>query len=180
MAKSQPDFKALFYSSLGGEAAPIRYSLRSDSNFHHDVVFLSSLIHDARVKNQGVLPVDGVLAIELNRDCWELDYTRVDNALELHVADSRLELRGVRSVGWRLCVEDGREPWVDSFEVSRRRQMSKPQGFSIRLTGDEWRFVASMPAHDWSVELVDLECPYLWSQRHGPNGGEGSTERIIE
>jgi hypothetical protein len=181
MAKGQPDFKALFYSSLGGDVAPIRYSLRSDSNFHHDVVFINSLIHDARVKNPGVMPVEGVLAIELNRDCWELGYTpRADGASELHVADARLELKGVRSVEWRLCGEEGRDPWIDGFEVRRRRRLDDRQGFSIRLSDSDWWFVASMPAEDWSVELVDLECPYLWSRRYGPNAGWTSTERIIE
>jgi hypothetical protein len=43
-----PDFTALFFASLGARSKPILYELRDGPEMLHDLVFLSSLIHDAR------------------------------------------------------------------------------------------------------------------------------------
>jgi hypothetical protein len=74
MGKPQLDFAALFNESLGGSPEPIRYKLRDGPCLLHDIAFLNSLIHDARVLNPSADNKSGKISVQLNRDCWELGW----------------------------------------------------------------------------------------------------------
>jgi hypothetical protein len=68
----QPDFGADFYAD---NAAPIRYHANRYrlGNFRHDIVYLSSYIHDAEVRLDELRLRRKSLVIPLNRARWELD-----------------------------------------------------------------------------------------------------------
>jgi hypothetical protein len=164
MAKVPPDFTKLFFDALGGVAEPVRYPLRSGPCLLHDVAFLSSLLHDARVTNPRVDPVDGVLVVRLNRDCWELGLVKKDNSSELHVAASTLTCRGVRSVTWLLPEGGEPEPWLDYVWMDDDYRTKKQCGFFLK--GHDWHCRIVLVEREWSVVLEDQETPYLWSAGH--------------
>lgn len=67
---TQPDFGQFFHTDVW---TPVRYELREGANLRHDVVYLSSYLHDARFRPKEML-FDGVhkqLRIPLERDTWE-------------------------------------------------------------------------------------------------------------
>jgi hypothetical protein len=164
MAKVPPDFTQLFFDALGGVAEPIRYALRSGPCLLHDVAFVSSLLHDARVLNPRVDAVDGVLVVRFNRDCWELGAVHQQDSSELYVADSTLTCRGVRAVTWHLPKNDGKEPWLDYVWLDDAYRTEEQ--FSFFLKGHDWHCRIVLGANEWSVTLEDKETPYLWSARH--------------
>lgn len=166
MAKYQPDFNAIFTDALGGPPEAIRYELRDGPCLPHDLAFLSSLLHDARVLNPGDGPNDGVLAIETNRDCWELGYTKHERSLELHIADSVLTCAGVASVSWRLGETPAEQPWINYLWIDRSYREHDAEQFQLLLAGEDWECDAMLKRDEWSVELRDREIPYLWSERH--------------
>lgn len=168
--KVPPDFTKLFFDTLGGVAAPIRYPLRDGPCLLHDVAFLSSLLHDARVLNPRADAVDGVLVVRFNRDCWELGQIQTEGSSELYVANSTLTCRGVRSVTWRF-LDSVKEPSLNYVWMDDAYRTEKLFNFSLK--GDEWHCRILLSEGEWSVVLEDEETPYLWSVRHAewPDAG---------
>ncbi len=165
MAKTQLDFSALFYESLGGSPEPVHYKLREGPCLPHDIVFLNSLIHDARVKNPGVDDSNGNLSIHVNRDCWELGYTRNQDGLELHIADALINIDGVISCRWILTDDPIAEPWIDYLWFDRSYRSHDIANFQIFLVGEHWECSLVLDREAWSLEMRDQETPYLWSSR---------------
>ncbi len=165
MAKSQIDFSALYFDSLGGPPEPIRYELRDGSCLLHDIAFLNSLIHDARALNPNANATDGKFALQINRDCWELGYTKHGIGLELHIADSTLDFTGVDSVLWRFDQPDP-EPWVDYLWVDRLYRTHRSKTFHLILANETWECAICLNRDEWSATMQDREMPYLWSSRN--------------
>lgn len=63
----QPDFDAMFYRKQPWE----EFALRPGANWHHDVIFMSSLLHDAKFCREDVRLTRHRCHIGLVRDCWE-------------------------------------------------------------------------------------------------------------
>lgn len=155
MKKSPPDFTKLFFDSLGGVPAPIRYPLRPGPCLLHDLTFLSSLLHDARVLNPYSNAVDGAFKMRFNRDCWELGFKNN----ELHIANLTLTCHGFRSVSWDI-PEAVKEPWLDYLWLDEACHTEKPFRFFLR--GERWHCNVLLQK-GWSVLFEDEEKPYLWS-----------------
>jgi len=162
MEKLQPDFTKLFFDALGGDPAPIRYPLRQGPCLLHDVAFLSSLLHDARVYNPRADAGDGKLDVRFNRDCWELGFVEKANSSELHIADCVLRFRGVQSVEWITSTQVD-EPWLSHVWVTDGYRNDSQ--FTFYLKGEDWQCDIDLDADDWSIILEDTESPYLWSAR---------------
>src|SRR4051812_18405754 len=97
----QPDFFQLFRETFAGPPRKIRYEIRTtDSNMYHDVVFLSSLIHDARFRLADVRLKRGRLTIPLERDCWEVPLAEAGGRTEQHVARAELVIGPVVTSEW--------------------------------------------------------------------------------
>ena len=96
---NQPDFTRLFRETFGSRPKPLTYALREAPDLLHDLAFLTSLIHDARVLSQAIAAEDDRLVIPIERDCWELGLSS-DNAL--HTVESKLTFSGVASGEWRM------------------------------------------------------------------------------
>jgi hypothetical protein len=159
---NQPDFQALF---LGlGESGPRRlsYSARFDSCIRHDLQFLASLVHDARLQRQNVVQRGERISIAIERDCWELG---IEPDGDLYVAPAVLRAAPVRRVEWRLLDSIGREPdtelsIVDLYpaEDFYDRELSS---FTLVLDGGGWSCRLLLDREEPSVELVDRQKPVL-------------------
>ncbi|HAV61350.1 MAG TPA: hypothetical protein DCY13_03190 [Verrucomicrobiales bacterium] len=164
MTHTQPDFSSIFHQTFAALNGPVRYCIRQDGNLLHDLAFLSSLTHDARILSRDVLPEKGAITIALNRDCWERGYTKHERSLELHVADSALHLTGVQKVRWRYTNQVTGQPWLDYLWIDRR--FRRKSQFEFYLIGEHWRCTITLAGDDWTIRLIDAEMPYLWSFRN--------------
>jgi hypothetical protein len=151
----QPDFQALFFSYFGPEPRRRRYELRfGTSNVHHDLVFLSSLLHDARFRRAAVRRRGNKITIPLERDTWEVGL----DLSKLHYIGSRLTIDGVESVEWRFRepivprVED--ELWILNLSLHRAKREDDHLRFT--LVGDGWEFETLLNEDTAAVLMQDV------------------------
>lgn len=161
-ADSQPNFGQWFGRDT---PLPINYRLRNEPNFEHDLAYISSYIHDARLYRQRMSLKNGELLIPINRDAWELGYTERGDGIELHIADSLLRMSEVVRVTWRFSAVDlieASELWISKFHASDRHYRVGARRGYLMLTGENWRLAIEFK-HEWEmqVSLEDQETPYL-------------------
>ena len=161
----QPDFQKLFFDHFGKVPRKVSYSVRQNSNRYHDLVFLSSLIHDARFKMSKVTMRGKRLSIPINRDCWELGIDRGDGSVGLYTADSLLTISPVHSVQW--CFSHGlrterKELWIADLWLD---QPTDNETRDLVIDGHEWSCVLTLRDEDIRVKLKDAETPSLHSER---------------
>lgn len=165
---NQPDFRGIWKTYFSQQTDGVQFNVRLDSNFQHDVVFLSSLLHDARFK----MPFNGVaggeIKFSLNRDCWERGYTDKPKGLELHVTDSMLHISGVLKVETKFPSAAGEdELWLDYLWIDEDYRLPNHDGFTLSMVGNNWRVILVIDKENAAIRLADLGPPYLYSERHG-------------
>lgn len=92
-----PDFSRLFFRR---RRAKLCVTSSSGGNYRHEVVFLSSYLHDATFRTRDLIVRSDVLRLPLDRDCWEYGLTQPDGSLYLYSCPSELTIRGVRRLQW--------------------------------------------------------------------------------
>ncbi len=163
---NQPDFSELFRSHFGGDPKAVIYELRSGPNMLHDLAFMSSLTHDARVVPKKLNQSDSNLFVPLERDCWELGYTEKDNSLELHIVESLLYVKACKSIKWTGVENLEEEYWIDYLWISEDYRIYEAEIFNVTLAGHDWKLIISVDKEEFLIELQDQEVPYLYSEKH--------------
>lgn len=159
----QPDFSDIFAAYFGGVPRKVRYGVRYYPNRLHDIVFLSSLIHDARFKVLQVHLRGKRLVIDIERDCWEL--ARRDSN-ELYIPKSRLIFSPVDSVEW--CFKNGfdlagTELWINTIFLD---PLERKDFSNFIIKGDHWSCIVKLSDKFFRILLQDQEIPYLYSEIH--------------
>ncbi|HDZ21093.1 hypothetical protein LCGC14_0094630 [marine sediment metagenome] len=158
----QPDFTDLFNTYFASTSRPICYEVRRDANRGHDLVFLSSLVHDARFPRDAVSLDGQTLTIPMDRDRWE-DF-REKNALWSVAAT--LTIGGVVSHEWRLTGDgppsaDDAEFCLRDLYIGEREFRADDDAtptFPLILTGCfEWELAIELDKRTWSIRLADAE-----------------------
>ena len=160
----QPDFQKLFYEHFGGVPRKVTYSIRQDSNGGHDLIFLESLIHDARFKMSDVVLHGKRLKITVNRDCWELGMVEHKDSTELYVANSKLTICQVCSIEWRIphgMKMEETELWIRSMSLTPPTHDNKR---NMMINGHGWSCVVMLNDDDVTIRLADQETPHLYSE----------------
>jgi hypothetical protein len=169
--KKQPDFTKLFREYFGNTPKRVTYTLRQEPNRLHDLVFLLSLIHDARFQRKDIVLRGKRLILPIERDCWELGLGDHAASMELYVARSRLIVSPVTAIRWSLCqdatVAPDDELWIDHVWLDDR---SKNVVDRLIISGSTWDCTITGPEDDLTVRLEDVETPYLYSERHKGRG----------
>ena len=170
---NQPDFTKLFFDCFGDKPRKVQYQLRRPPQTRHDLVFLSSLIHDARFGMRDVTRKGRILSIRINRDCWEIpmvEHAVPPASCELHIAKSRLELTRVKRISWRMPRKQrgttDRELLILDLHLDENWFCSGGSCFDFVILGDVWKCVIDLGRDEWSVCLHDEEAPRLWSKRN--------------
>jgi len=166
MTTAQPNFTKLFYETFASGCHPIKYSIRNYANCLHDLAFMSSLVHDARVRDMPAVAENGTIQIPLNRDCWELGYTEHGNSSELHVADALLCFEGVKSINWQIAKKPEGETWIDFLWLDPAWRDRRRKHFAFYIVGEDWKCTITLSQDQWKIVLCDQEEPYLWSARN--------------
>jgi hypothetical protein len=181
MGKSrQPDFFHLFRETFAGPPRKVRYEIRTgDSNMYHDVIFLSSLVHDARFRLADVRLKRGRLTIPLERDCWEIPLAEAEGRIEQRVARAELVIGPVVESEWTsdpLCdLEKPGHPGDDDEECLLYLWVERPS-FDDSDTGRVIlkcaysRWTLTVAEEGMAIRLRDLEVP-----RPRPAQGDQST-----
>lgn len=163
--RKQPDFQKLFFSHFGDKPRKVTYTIREDSNRYHDLIFLSSLIHDARFRREAVKLRGKRLTIPINRDCWELGIVDHADSHELHCADARLDISLVVNIEWRFDhgseFSPSAELWIEEFWLVRETD----ETMKVTMGGFDWGSVITVRDEDLVIKLRDLEIPYLYSEK---------------
>ena len=164
--KQQPDFQTLFFDYFGATPRKIVYQIRQDSNCHHDIVFLTSLIHDARFKRSDFRLRGKRLTVNMNRDCWELGFVEGNLGSELYIADTRLSVSEVISIEWSFGNEfdmtDSTELWITDIWLDPH---SHHDSRRLTLAGHGWSCNMMLSDENITIKLSDKEVPYLYSQK---------------
>ena len=167
--KKQPDFKKLFYDHFGGTPQKVTYSVRSDSNRFHDMVFLNSLIHDSRFKREKIQQRGTRLIIPINRDCWEIPLVHRDKPSrhsELHIANAQLTIAPVLQIAWSyrhgIKFLNKTELWIQNIWLNRQ---DNEETATLALNGFDWNCALTVNTDNLVIKLQDLEIPCLFSKK---------------
>jgi hypothetical protein len=161
LAVGQPDFQALFFDHFGQTPARQRYELRFGTHhLHHDVVFLSSLLQDARLSRAAVRGRRGMVVIAAERDTWELGSLVLPGAPPLHHCPCRITVGGVAGVEWdfdREVPDIDAELWLSRVRLERRQRGA--DGMSLLLEGAAWCLRLAVHPAKASVVMQDAREP---------------------
>ncbi len=161
-----PDFRGLFFGHLGGRKKKIRLAVRNDSNRLHDLVFLSSLIHDAHFRVAQCRVRRRALSLPILRDCWELGIqpSAVPGHADLFVTTSRLLVAPVDSLEWRVlhreCLFDEYLE-IESIYPAEDFWASDTDAFTLVLGGPYWQVRILTSHQHLRLTLTDERLPKL-------------------
>jgi hypothetical protein len=150
------DFTAIFGKR---RIEPLRFSTRRNVNYFHEVIFLSSYLHDSTFAPAELTYKDGVLVVPVQRTCWEF-WTRLRRVREeLLGCRSLLTVSGVRSMKWNRT----RLPkTVEIAGVFVGEGQCRPSGRAhLVLYSYDHRVRLELRGKDtfFDIELKDLEEP---------------------
>lgn len=162
----QPDFTRLFFDHFGGKPKKVQYEIRVGPNQMHDLIFLISLIHDARFYPRDIKVRGSRMTIPIHRDCWEIPLSERN---ELHTAKSKLLFSTVSDINWITQKLDhfgsDQELWIDFLYFDKDYRSLSKDRFTCFLSGHDWLLQFTMKQIDFKIKLQDLEMPYLYSER---------------
>jgi len=155
----QPDFQKIFFDYFGKIPRKVSYSVRQDSNRDHDLIFLGSLIHDARFMVPKVTFRRNRLLIPMNRDCWELGIDKEDGTLGLYTTESRLTIYPVCSVEWSFTHGLQMERQELGITNLWLLQPTNSENRALIIDGFDWSCKVTFPELNLHVTLKDTEIP---------------------
>ncbi|HEY4759488.1 MAG TPA: hypothetical protein VIH42_02795 [Thermoguttaceae bacterium] len=160
--KKQPDFARLFREHFDTTPAKLMYQVRQDSNRMHDIVFLSSLIHDARFRRKDLVLRNKRLVIGVERDCWELGMVDRADSKDIYLVQSRLIVSPVTEIKWGFAhgtdfaPED--ELWIHDIWIARQA-IQPGEYISLILGGFTWECILTVHEPNMTVRLQDIDIP---------------------
>ena len=167
--RAQPDFQALFFEHFGRRPRPHTYKVRfGTSNVYHDVIFLDSLVHDARLSRHSVRRQGGRVTIRLQRETWEVGTLVRKGAPPLHHVPSLLRISGVERLVWRFANRKVRG------ELSLRGAHLQPprdaEAYHFILDGYRWKLHLLLNEYRAGIVLHDTGTPRRYPVRTRSNG----------
>ena len=166
------DFQAHF-RTIGHSTRPLRYRVRSNSNFVHDIEFVNGLVHDATFRVHDISGTKRHLEVPITRIRWE---QREEVAgQQVTEALATLHFRGVSSVRWvagDICLAKGLDGHLfDKSDtaagqatcqiyrvfVAESTYSTSSSPVEVVLTGYPafWQLRIVLLPSRWSIELTD-------------------------
>ena len=158
-------------------AAPLHFRVRREScrkglGYVGDIQSLSGYLHDARFSADAVTKQGKKLSIVMERDCWELGFTRKAHSSELHIARSCRSITPVSHVRWEISDPRvfAKELWLESIYVGPCHwEKSGASELVLSAPHQSWRFCVFIADDFGRIRLDDLETPYLYSTNKASN-----------
>jgi hypothetical protein len=162
----QPDFQKLFVDYFGKTPRKVVYTVRRDSNRGHDLIFLNSLIHDARFRMSDAIVRAKCLILPVQRDCWELGLVKHADCCELYTTESAITISPVRSVKWPSVR--GRRPKGLEFCINEGFCLGKSTDDETRaliLDGQPGSCIITLLDDNITIRIEDRKIPSLDSAK---------------
>jgi hypothetical protein len=181
--KEQPDFTKLFFEHFHPTPRKVEYEIRQGVLGFHDLIFLSSLVHDARFQKRNVIYKNKRLAIPLERDCWEIPAVQKEGHNELYITNSRLMIFPVEQIEWSFSHElnfnVNTELWINHVwcDFHWTWSASAEESIPMYIYGVDWKCHLLVNEVDLKIKLHDIEIPYLYSQRKRAKIKPGSNHK---
>lgn len=158
--KKQPNFTDVFFQYFASRRDPVVYELRPDANFRHDLAFVSSLLHDARILRVNKRSRRRY-EIAVERDRWEVSRDPGDpNATPvLSAVESMLICSPVNGLVYTQtgdCDVIEPERTIDYIWVTEAYFDCASKSFELVLGGQNWRICIELPKFEFSIRLKDL------------------------
>ena len=165
----QPNFSAAFGREVPSK---LRWSVRSDSNRLHDLIYFRSYLHDARISPTQIALHRKILSLRVNRDCWELPMKETKRYRELSIADALVTLSDVSGYLWefdeehRVLAHQGKDLWITGIFWDEALQDAEGTCCLVFSGGRKtWKLKVFLDEFA-TIKLRDLEIPYLWSEKN--------------
>ena len=141
------------------EIERLEFRTRRDVNYHHDIIFLSSYLHDATFTPQDFRWEGQQLMIDVHRDCWEF-WTRIHRVRdELLGCRSRLSISGIDSLEWSVPQPAG-EVMIRSVFIGERQHIEAETAHLVILSMfPDLRIDLVGSDSFFDIELIDQEDP---------------------
>ena len=170
----QPNFQEVFFQTFIERDKPIKFSIRSDSNFLHDVQFLNSLIRDSSFELKDIITDKRTVTIPLMRDRWEVrEEVKKQNML---VVPAVLKFSKVKTVRWVIgdiqhspplsgtlvdaddSISGATKCQIDTFFVGESTYLARSGDIEVILNGypGNWQLRILLPVEGWSITLADV------------------------
>ncbi len=134
------DFTTLFAKKT---VERLDFATRRDVNYEHEIIFLSSYLHDARFRRSEVEQTNRTMRILLERDCWEF-YTRIHRTSDaLLFTPSVLEISGIDEFRWSKDPGDA-ELSIRSLFIGERQHLEQEAA----------HLVIDCPFQDLRIDLI--------------------------
>lgn len=141
------------------EIERLAFRTRRNVNYLHDVIFLSSYLHDATFSTIDFRHEGKQVVIDLHRDCWEF-WTRIHRVRdELLGCKSRLTISGVDSVDWSP-QERPDEIEINTVFVGERQHLESDTAHLVFVSAFTDIRIDILGSDDFfDIELIDQEDP---------------------
>jgi len=151
------DFTTIFAKQ---EIERLSFKTRRDVNYDHEIIFLSSYLHDASFKREDFRQQGGTITINLLRDCWEF-YTRVHRVGdELLRCRSKLSISGVDLVRWNPDSNADRMD-IKSVFIGEHQHLEEGVAHLVLISVIPYLRIDLMGTDDFfDIELLDQEDPH--------------------
>ena len=148
--QQQPNFTSIFREHFSS-SEKVFYRVRTSPNILHDVVFVTSLIHDARLTPNTVRLDETTLILPIDRDRWE-----VFDSNEILSCQSVLTITGVIRTNWVGVVDLNKELWADYLWLDEAYQDHDRTSFEFAIVGEDWRLRIEVDNREWQFSLRDV------------------------
>ena len=170
-AQLQPNFGTWFRAT---EPRRICYEIRDDANQLHDLAYLCSYLHDAKLCPSTVKRRRGCLRIRLERDCWEL----FELYQELVSVPSVLEISSVVELQWKfqqavlrgLLAGPPGELYICDFFIEDGANPDPTVGPILHIRGaiKFWSLSVQLAPRPWKIAFRDTKSPVAPATLRGP------------
>jgi hypothetical protein len=167
--RKQPDFDKVFRDYFGESPKKVTYVLRHGPDFYHDIVFLCTLVHDARFCPNDLTLRGTRLTIPIKRDCWEIPLVSYSlNSGEMYFVHSRITISPVLSITWEYNVRRsfGKDVEMELQDIWLNPDIDCDTGqTSLTLAFFDCKCTIETIYNDLQLRVTDLEVPYLRSKK---------------
>ena len=129
------------------------------SNVYHDVIFLDSLVHDARLSRASVRRQGRTVTIRLDRETWEVGTLVLKGAPALHHVRSLLRVRGVERLGWHFANSRAKTWGELSLRGAYLQPPSDSEAYEFVLDGYRWQLRLRLTEYQAGIVLEDMGTP---------------------
>lgn len=151
---TQLDFSELFFTFFQRFPKGVRYAVRHNCNLRHDLQFVSSLIHDAKIKLDVTTLGTGNLCLPIVRDRWELFQNNSLSSIK-----SNLFIGEVSRYSFTVESSVDKSTWPKRCVI---RAVDCPGIFdrdedvwSFLLIGNGWTLGFELPRFGFRIEVID-------------------------